>query len=189
MEWSHLCGASSSQRAAWWIKQVLANSFIFPIPGSLSPTQRSQSSFSLEDLQQINNQSLILKRWNAESCLPLLRTCVLLSLIISHSLPKTLSSLSQEYSWWGLEKKKFWWTVWHGDNSSGQTPWKLMLSYLIRMGFYLAQTTSSKLEIAVRAVQSMCSSMSKEKLPGNVEHIFKHLNQCLLSIWNEVKIH
>lgn len=52
-----------------------------------------------------------------------------------------------------------------------------MLSYLIRVGFYLAQTTSSKLEMAVKTGQSMCNSMSEEKLPGNVEHIFKHLNQ------------
>lgn len=124
--------------AAWWIKEVLANSFIFPVTESLSPMQWSQSGFSSENLKKINNKSLTLERWNAESCFPRFRTCVPLSLIISHLLHKSLSSLFQEYSRWGLKKRKFWWTVQHESNSSGQAHWNLMLTYLIGMGFYLA---------------------------------------------------
>lgn len=138
MEWSHLCGASSSQKTAWWIKKVVAKFFIFSVTESLSPMQRSQFSFSLENLKKINNKSLTLERWSAESCLPRFRACVPLSLIISHLLHKSLSSLFQEYSWWGLKKRKFWWTVKHGDNSSGQARWNLILTYLVGMGFYLA---------------------------------------------------
>lgn len=106
---------------------------------SKSHAEKSVQFFP-ENLQKINNKSLMLERWSAESRLPRFRTCVPLSLIISHLLRKSLSSLFQEYSWWGLKKRNFWWTAEHGDNSSGQAHWNLMLTYLMGMGFYLAPT-------------------------------------------------
>lgn len=102
-------GASSSPKTAWWI--VLANFFIFPVTESLSPMHRSQSSFSLANFGKINNKSLALERWSAESCLSRFRTCVPLSLIISHLIHKSLISRFQEYSRWGLKTGKFWWTA------------------------------------------------------------------------------
>lgn len=103
-----------------------------------SHAEKSVQFFPWKSQKKINNKSLTLERWSAESCLPRFRACVPLSLIISHLLHKSLSSLFQEYSWWGLKKRKFWWTVKHGDNSSGQARWNLILTYLVGMGFYLA---------------------------------------------------